>query len=86
MMTQQRRVKAVLEAASQPLTLHQIGEEIRQKFDSWDAETAISARIRDLRHDLESHGKTILSKRAGPGKHHHCYWIALLSGTSSCAS
>lgn len=75
-MTQQDRVKAVLEEAATPLTLQQIGQIIRQKFRICDAETAISARIRDIRHALLAEGRTVLSERVSPLKHHHKYWIA----------
>lgn len=74
-MGQKARVKAVLEDARRPLALHEIGTAIYRRFRTRDAETAISARIRDLRHDLELEGATIHSERAGPGKCHHVYRI-----------
>lgn len=74
-MSQYARVKHVLERASRPLALHEIHEAIRLKYQAFDAETAISARIRDIRHDLEREGKTIFSCRAGHGKAHHIYQI-----------
>ncbi len=77
-MTQYSRVKAILEEAEKPLTLHQIGKEVWKKFGLRDAETAISARVRDIRHDIHIDGKTILSERVSPKKQHHRYWIANL--------
>lgn len=79
-MTQYFRVKSVIEGADKPLTLHEISKRIVATFRTRDAETAISARIRDIRHDLHTHGKTILSERVSPKKHHHKYWLAPLSG------
>lgn len=75
-MTQYARVKAVLEATKKPLALHEIGRISRRMHQVRDAETAISARIRDIRHDLESEGKTILSTPAARDKKYHKYWIA----------
>lgn len=74
-MSQYARVKSVLERASRPLALYEIHEAIRLMYQTFDAETAISARIRDIRHDLEREGKTIWSARVGHGKHHHHYRI-----------
>lgn len=77
--TQQARVRRILEGARRPLAIHEIGERIRRKFGTYDADTAISARIRDLRRALEREGMTIHSWRAGPGKAHHVYLITRLS-------
>lgn len=77
-MTQLSRVKAVLEGASRPLALHDLRRIILNRFGVSDAETAISARIRELRPRIAAEGKTILSDRAGPGKAHNVYWIASL--------
>lgn len=85
-MTQQDRVKAVLESTRERLTLHQIKRRIRAEFGKSDAETAISARVRDIRNDLKLTGKTILSERVSPEKRHHAYWIADLPGSLSCVS
>lgn len=74
-MGQKARVRAVLEDAAKPLALHEIGECIARRFRQRDAETAISARIRELRYELALDGQTIHSERAGPGKCHHLYRI-----------
>lgn len=74
-MSQKKRVRDVLEAAKKPLALHEIGSLIYRKFRVRDAETAISARIRDIRNELVVDGMTIHSERAGPGKHHHVYRV-----------
>lgn len=79
-MTQYSRVKQVIESSDRPLTLHEIAKRIWSEFRKRDAETAISARIRDIRYDLELEGKTILSERVSPKKHHHKYWLSSLSG------
>lgn len=75
-MTQYARVKSVLEEADKPLSLFQIRRRIRESFNRIDSECAISARIREVRHDLLTEGKTIASERVGAGKHYHVYWIA----------
>lgn len=77
-MSQIRRVKAALEGASRPLALHDLRRIILNRFGVSDAETAISARIRELRPRLAAEGKTILSERAGEGKSHRVYWLASL--------
>lgn len=78
-MSQYKRVKAVLECANKPLALHEIGKISYQMHRVRDAETAISARIRDLRHDLEREGKTIWSAPASRTKKHHLYQIVSLA-------
>ena len=74
-MGQKARVRSVLEEANRPLALHEIGNRIARKFRTRDAETAISARIRELRYEMEKDGLTIHSERAGPGKQHHLYRV-----------
>lgn len=74
-MGQKARVRAVLEASKRPLALHEISTMITRKFRVRDAETAISARIRELRYDLALEGLTIHSERAAPGKQHHVYRV-----------
>mgnify|MGYP006189386605 CR=1 FL=1 len=73
-MSQYSRVKTVLELADRPLALHHIGSISFKMHRVRDAETAISARIRDIRRDLEQRGKTIVSSPA-KGKRHHLYRI-----------
>lgn len=64
-MTQLIRVKQVLETAEQALALFEIKDRIFQVFRRVDSEAAISARIRDLRHQMELHGTgTITGVRA----------------------
>lgn len=70
-MTQSARVKAVLLGADCPLALHEIGEIGFAMFRVRDAETAISARIRELRYSLMAEGKTIVGARAAPKS----YWV-----------
>lgn len=74
-MGQKARVLAVLACAAAPLALHEIREQILDRFRVSDAETAISARIRELRHELARDGRTIVSVRAC-GKQHHLYQIS----------
>jgi hypothetical protein len=80
-MTQYAHVKAVLESATKALAIHDIGAEIWRRFRVRHADTAISARIREIRKDLERETsrkrvkKTILSWRAGKHKAHHLYCI-----------
>lgn len=65
-MTQLQRVKAVLEGANRALALHEIGAIGFSQFRVRDAETAISARIRELRYSLMLEGKTIHAVQAKP--------------------
>lgn len=80
-MTQYAHVRAVLESASKALAIHDIGAQIWKRFRVRHADTAISARIREIRKDLERETekkrvrKTIVSWRAGEGKAHHVYCI-----------
>lgn len=53
MKSQYDRVLAVLKAAVQPMSLFEIKEAISARFERMDSEAGISARIRDIRHDLE---------------------------------
>lgn len=75
MATQYQHVKAILEKSRRALAIHEIGARIFSRFGVRHADTAISARIREIRRDLENEGRTILSRRAGPGKAHHVYAI-----------
>ena len=83
MATQYTHVRAVLEGAKNALAIHEIGAEIWRRYRVRHADTAISARIREIRHDIERETekkrvkKTILSWRAGPKKAHHVYCIGL---------
>lgn len=72
-------VKKVLERSRRPLAVHEIGNRIANVFKVRHADTAISARIREIRRDLETEGRTILSKRAAPDKAHHVYSIGHLA-------
>lgn len=78
--TQYDHVKAILEGSRQALAIHDISKAIWQRFRVRHADTAISARIRELRHDLAVKGKTIVSHRAAPDKCHHVYAISKLAG------
>lgn len=78
MASQYAHVKEILEKSKQPLAIHEIGAEIWRKFRVRHADTAISARIREIRYDLATKGKTIVSHRAAPGKCHHVYAISKL--------
>ena len=73
--TQYNHVMSVLESSDRALAVHEIGQEIWKRYQVRHADTAISARIREIRHDLEREGKTILSHRASETKHHHVYLI-----------
>lgn len=74
-MTQYAHVKAVLEQAKRPLALFQISSEITKKFNVRHAETAISARIREIRQDIIREGRTIHSKRKSKRDAYHVYAI-----------
>lgn len=74
-MSQYQHVKRILEGSRKALAIHEIGARIFARFKVRHADTAISARIREIRRDLEVEGKTITSRRAGPGKCHHVYAI-----------
>ena len=80
MATQYDHVKAVLQSSRRALAIHEIGQKIWKRYEVRHADTAISARIREIRKDLESEGKTIFSHRASETKHHHLYYIGDLSG------
>ena len=80
-MSKYDHVKAVLESANRALAIHEISAEIWKRFQVRHADTAVSARIREIRQDLERETerqpimKTIVSWRAAPGKNHHVYCI-----------
>jgi hypothetical protein len=77
---QYAHVKEILEGAERALAIHEIGARIWNKFRVRHADTAISARIREIRADLELKGKrTIHSRRAGPNHHHHVYAIGRMA-------
>lgn len=74
--TQYAHVKAILHSSRRALAIHETGDRIWRRFQVRHADTAISARIRELRKDLERDGLTVLSHRADKNKHHHVYFIA----------
>lgn len=78
-MSQYDRVKAVLQAATKPLALCEIRRRILMRFSVSDSEAAISARIRDIRHDLQKEGFTVASQRAAPGVSNPVYWLTRLT-------
>lgn len=79
-MGQYDRVKEVLQRTERPLPLHSIHDEIRHHFGVLDSEAAISARIRDIRHDLEKSGEgTVYSERV-PEKAYHRYRVIASPG------
>lgn len=80
-MTQYQHVLSVLKRSRRALAIHEIGQKIVRRFEVRHADTAISARIRDIRHDLAAEGRTVLSREAGRGKKHHVYWIAPLQSS-----
>lgn len=76
-MSQYSRVLTILETADGPLALFEIAKRIKMRFRLVDSEAGISARIREIRKNLEFHNKkTIIGVRAGDGKHNHIYAIA----------
>ena len=79
MATQYDHVKAVLEKSGRALAIHQINARILSRFGIQHSDTAISARIREIRKDLEVEGRTIFSHRASEKKHHHLYYIGSVS-------
>lgn len=79
MKTQFLQVLEALEEAKNPMAIHEIGVAIWKKHRRRHADTAISARIREIRAGLSASKRTIRSERAGEGKAHHVYWIAPLN-------
>ena len=79
MATQYDHVKAVLEKSGRALAIHQINARILSRFGIQHSDTAISARIREIRKDLEAEGRTIFSHRASETKHHHVYYIGSIT-------
>ena len=68
------RVKKVLEQAERPLALFEIQARIKLIFKKMDSDAAISARIRDIRHDMQTKNEgTILGQKAGPEKSYYLY-------------
>lgn len=78
-MTQYDHVLKVMERSTRALAIHQISAKIWTRFKVRHADTAISARIREIRKDLEKKGRTIISHRAAKDKAHHLYAIAPLT-------
>ena len=72
MKSQYARVLAVLESAANPLSLFEIKDAILARFKLTDSEAAISARIRDIRHNSVT--GTVNSLRQ-PGKSWFRYWV-----------
>lgn len=68
MKSQYDRVLAVLKAAAQPLSLFEIRQAIMARFERMDSEAGISARIRDIRHDLEKAQAGTICARREQGK------------------
>lgn len=68
MLSQYQRVKKVLEDADAPLALFQIREKILERFVQTDSDSAISARIRDIRHDLDQDKLGTIINHRVPGK------------------
>lgn len=61
-MNQSKRVEQVLRDTLRPLALHEIHSAIRARYGISDSEAAISARIREIRHELEKSATgTVLS-------------------------
>lgn len=76
-MGQYERVQKVLTDTREPLALHQIRVAILHEFDKSDSEAAISARIRDIRHDLEHNETgTVWSERVD-GKSYYRYRVVM---------
>lgn len=81
MATQYAHVRAVLESATRALAIHEIGAEIWSRYRIRHADTAISARIREIRKDIEAetatalYRRTVISCRAGPKDAYHIYCI-----------
>ncbi|HEX8590670.1 hypothetical protein [Pseudomonas sp.] len=67
-MTQLTRVKSILEAADTALALFEIKDRIFQVFQRIDSEAAISARIRDLRQEMERVGSGTITGARAAGK------------------
>lgn len=79
MATQYAHVLAILERSRRAVAIHEIGQRIFSRYRVRHADTAISARIREIRRDLETQGRTVISHRASPKKAHHVYAIGQLS-------
>lgn len=79
-MSQYDRVKQVLQDTEKPLALHTIHSDIYRRFGVMDSEAAISARIREIRYDLEqSGGGSVYSERV-PEKAYHRYKVIASPG------
>ena len=77
-MTCTDRIITVLKQSRQPLFLHEIRQEIAERWGEYHSETAISARMRDeVRNALQKDRMMVLSK-APQGKRAHQYRIARL--------
>lgn len=74
-MGQYQRVEEVLRATTKPLALHQLHDAIRSRFNKFDSEAAISARIREIRAHLERTGGGTVLTEPVPGKAYLRYWI-----------
>ena len=74
-MTQYQRVLAVLEASSIPMALFEIKQAILARFEQLDSEAGISARIRDIRHELEAQNTGTIESVREPHKAWHRYKV-----------
>ncbi|MBX9755847.1 MAG: hypothetical protein K2X80_13915 [Pseudomonadaceae bacterium] len=75
-MTQYERVLAVLDRSAVPLALHEIKDAILARFEQMDSEAGISARIRDIRHDLEGRKAGTVEAVRAPGRAWYRYFVA----------
>ncbi len=82
-MTQYQRVLAVLEASTIPMALFEIKQAILARFEQVDSEAGISARIRDIRHDLESQNTGTIAAHRVPDKAWYRYRVQRLQQPSN---
>lgn len=84
-MSQYERVKLVLQETEKPLALHHIHAAIRERFSAFDSEAGISARIRDIRHDMERAGTGTVYTERVEGKSYLLYQVKTVAHAASGA-
>ncbi len=71
-------VRIVLEEARSPMTLYAIQHVIQKRWKRLFADASISARVREIRRDLEKEGLTIAAAKI-KGSQSYEYWIEPLN-------
>lgn len=81
--SQKARVLAVLQASDVPLALFEIRDRIEAQFMQFDSDAAISARIRDIRHELEVESCGTVGRVQVPGRSWCRYQLVRNGSTQS---